>query len=126
MDRFNIVFGQELFTMLKDHEILRQKYESNVQLLEEGEKLEEEYKEWLEMKERQGDLFSDSSSGSRGESGKPEEEFVIRVNGQDMTTLQQNMLMTAEELKYSVKNILRKFRADPTATAAVLGKHCHT
>jgi hypothetical protein len=107
--------------MLKEHDILRQKYDNNVYLLQEGKRLEKEYNEWLEMKERQGDLFSESSSESRSESGQQEEEFVIQVKGQNMITLHQNVAMTADELSYSVKNILRKFRSDPTATKAVLG-----
>ncbi|CAB3988176.1 Hypothetical predicted protein [Paramuricea clavata] len=106
--------------MLKEHDILRQKYDNNVYLLQEGKRLEKEYNEWLEMRERQGDLFSESSSESRSESGQQEEEFVIQVKGQNMTTLHQNVAMTADELSYSVKNILRKFRSDPTATKAVL------
>ncbi|CAB4016919.1 Hypothetical predicted protein [Paramuricea clavata] len=120
LERLNIAFGQELYAMLKEHDILRQKYDNNVYLLQEGKRLEKEYNEWLEMKERQGDLFSESSSESRSESGQQEEEFVIQVKGQNMTTLHQNVAMTADELSYSVKNILRKFRSDPTATKAVL------
>jgi hypothetical protein len=72
--------------MLKEHDILRQKYDNNVYLLQEGKRLEKEYNEWLEMKERQGDLFSESSSESRSESGQQGEEFVIQVKGQNMIT----------------------------------------
>ena len=108
--------------MLKEHDVLRQKYSDNVHLLEEGKRLQKEYNEWLEMKERQGDLFSESSSETKSESGQQQEEYVIRVKGQNMEALYQNLTTTAEELKYSLKNILRKFRFDPTATKTALGK----
>jgi hypothetical protein len=107
---------------LKEHDILRRKYNDNVNLLKEGKRLQEEYDEWLEMKERQGDLFSESSSETKSESGQQEDEFVVRVKGQNMETLHQNVATTADELKYSIKNILRKFRLDPTATKTVLGR----
>lgn len=122
LERFNIVFGHELSGMLREHDILRQKYENNVEFLEQGKKLEKEYSDWLEMKERQGDLFSESSSDTKSESSQLEEEFVIRVHGQSMETLSQNVVMAANELTYSVRNILRKFRSDPTAMKAVLGR----
>ena len=108
--------------MLKEHCILREKYIDNVHLVEEGKRLQEEYDEWLEMRERQGDLFSESSSETKSESGQEEEQFVIRVKGQDMETLLQNVATTANELRYSVRNILRKFRFDPTATKTALGR----
>ena len=108
--------------MLKEHDVLRQKYSNNVHLLEEGKRLLEEYNEWLEMKERQDDLFSESSSGTKSESGEQQQEFVIRVKGQNMEALHENVATTADELKYSVKNILRKFRFDPTATKTALGR----
>lgn len=122
LDRFSIVFGQELFALLKEHDILRRKYNDNVEQLEQGKRLEAEYKEWLEMKEKQGDLFSESSSESKSESGQPKEEFVVRVNGHSMATLHEKVVTTANELRYSVKNILRKLRSDPTATKAVIGR----
>ena len=110
--------------MLKEHDVLRKEYENNVCLLEEGKRLKKEYEEWLELRQKQGDLFSESSSETESEFGKEEEEFVIRVKGQNMDTLHQNVEITAEELQYSAKSILRKFRCDPTATRAVLGRPC--
>ena len=111
-----------MYAILKEHDILRQKYNNNVYLLEEGKRLVKEYNEWLEMKEKEDDLFSESSSETKSGSGQQEEEFVIRVKGQNMTTLHKNVTLAADELKYSVKNILRKFRSDPTAAKAVLGR----
>lgn len=110
--------------MLKEHDVLRKEYENNVCLLEEGKRLEKEYEEWLELRQKQGDLFSESSSETKSEFGKEEEEFVVRVKGQNMDTLHQNVEITAEELQYSAKSILRKFRCDPTARKAVLGRPC--
>lgn len=108
--------------MLKEHEVLRQTYNKNVEELEEGTRLEKEYNEWLEMKARDGDLFSESSSETGMSELGEREEFVIKVNGKSMPTLRQNVAMAANEIRHSVKNILRKFRADPATTTAVIGK----
>ena len=121
LDRFSVLFGQELCMLLKEHEKVIQRYEDNVELLEEGRRLEKEHNEWLEMKQKQGSLFSESNSDGKSETSQADEDFVIGVNGQSLASLQHNSVLAREELAKSIKNILRKFRSDPTSMKTILG-----
>ena len=121
LQRFNVVFGEELCTLLREHDELRQKYEDTIELLEEGKKLEAEYNEWLETKDKQESLFSESSSSSKSETSATVEEYIIRVKGQSMKTLRHNLVLVRRELTNSIQNILRKLRSDPTSMKTILG-----